>query len=466
MKKSLPGSFIILFFIAIVATVTGCSKGADSGNALALVPQIGTNAIISQANSTSAISGGVLLTKEVLTANGVCWSSTNQTPTIADSKTTDSIKARFSSKLTGLTPNTVYYVRAYATNAAGTGYGGVIKFTTTATAGMPTGTVTTIAGSTGNAGYADGTGSGVLFNGPQSIAYNANSGLLYVGDSFNNLIRTVTPAGITRTLTNATLGYLDGTLANAQFYGPRGMCFDATGNAFVADMGNSTIRKISTTGNVTTYSGNGVGGYADGTGTTVKFNNPQSIVLDGSGNMFVADRNNNLIRKITPAGVVSTFAGFPASNGYPQPLAPGFLDGTSTAAFFNYPAAIAIDASGNIYVADFKNNAIRKITSAGVVTTLAGGLNFPDLIGSPTGITVDATGNVFVVDSSGRVFEITATNILYLIAGAQNTTGSADGVGAAARFNGPQSITVDPSGNLYVADSNNNTIRKIVITIQ
>ncbi|MDB5031580.1 hypothetical protein [Mucilaginibacter sp.] len=460
MKKSLQSTFLFIFLLAVVVTIGGCKKTTTTTYP---VPLVGTNSVISTVTSSTAIAGGLIFNYDTVVANGVCWSTTNQTPTVDDSKTTDTIANHWVSNLTGLKPNTTYYLRAYATTGSGTGYGGVVIFTTNATDAVPTGTVTTIAGN-GSAGYADGTGAGVLFNGPQTISYNPVSGLLYVSDAFNNMIRTVTTTGTSQPLTNPTLGYLDGNIATALFYGPRSVGFDAQGNIYVADMGNNVIRKITTAGVVTTLAGNTYAGYIDGAAAGSEFYNPQAVVTDPAGNIYVADRSNNLIRKITPTGTVSVLAGLRAINGYPQSSVPGFVDGDAATAEFNYPMALAIDASLNIYVADYKNSAIRKVTQAGDVTTIAGGGNFPNLLGSPSSIAVDAKNNLYITDNKGRVLEITSAGILYVLAGATNVTGFADGIGSAATFSNPQSLTLDGQGNLYVADFGNNVIRKVVIT--
>jgi sugar lactone lactonase YvrE len=467
MRKSLQGILLIIYSISVVAALTSCKKSTPI---LLIAPTVVTNNIMSQLSSTTATSGGVVTSIEngdAIGLNGVCWSATNPTPTTADSKTTDSVQTHFISKITGLSPNTTYYLRAYATGTGGTGYGGVIIFKTTSTAAIPVGVVTTLAGSTsGNSGYADGSGAGALFDGPLSIAYNKYSGLLYLGDLFNNLIRTVTTTGTTNTLTSPTIGFSNGTLSSASFYSPRGFSFDAQGNTYVADMGNDAIRKITSAGIVTTFAGTGSAGYIDGT-TTAEFYNPQSTVIDAAGNIYVADRTNNLIRKITPTGTVSVLAGAIAPAGTTQSAVPGYVDGSAAIAQFNYPCALAIDASGNLFVADLGNHAIREVSPTGNVTTFAGGPNFPDQVGVPSGVALDAQGDVFVSDETGRVIEIASgSKALYLLAGAENKIGYADGTGAAAQFNNPQGLTFDSQGNLYVADFGNNVVRKIVLTAQ
>lgn len=461
MKKSLRGTFLAISFIITVIAIQGCKK--ETTNTVPL-HSVSTNPVLSQLTSTAVTSGGVVYSLEAIAANGVCWSSTNNTPTIDDSKTTDTVATHWVSKVTGLTPNTTYYLRAYATGISGkTDYGSVLTFTTNATDAVLVGTVTTIAGN-GSTGYADGAGTAAIFDGPQYLAYNATAGLIYVSDTFNNMIRTVSTSGTTKTLTNPTIGYADGKLADALFYGPKGVSFDAQGNAYVADIGNNIIRKITLSGDVTTFAGNGTAGYADGK-TTIEFYNPQSTVVDASGNVYVADRSNNLIRKVTQAGVASTFAGYPAPVGYTQPSVAGYADGASALALFDGPSSMTIDSKGNIFVIDINNKAIRQISPTGDVTTLAGGKNFGSMLGAPSGIAADAQGNVFVSDNTGRILEITTSKIMYVIAGSQ-AAGFTDGVGAAAKFNSPQGLTFDAQGNLYVADFGNNVIRKIVLSKQ
>ncbi|MDB5156735.1 MAG: repeat-containing protein [Mucilaginibacter sp.] len=463
MKKSLQSSFLIILFIAVIASVTGCSK---NGNTALPLPIPVINPIISSLTSTSVIVGARTGGSVFVIANGICYSATNTTPTTSDTFLSDTVGARWQNKIIGLTPNTTYYVRAYVTNDSGTGYSDVITFKTLATNAVPTGTVTTFAGSlAGTGGFAEGTGAAALFNGPQNISFNAVTGLLYVSDSFNNAIRNITTSGETSTMINTGLGYANGDAASALFYGPRGISFDTQGNAYVADLGNNVIRKITTGGAVSTTAGNALVGYLDGAAAKAEFYNPTATAVDATGNVYVVDRSNNLIRKITPAGVVSTFAGYVAPAGYAQSTVPGYVDGAAGASAFNYPVAITIDASGNLYVADYRNNAIRMVTPTGSITTYAGGLTFPTLLGSPNGVVLDAQGNMFISDNNGRILEITKNKILYVLAGA-NSSGYTDGVGSQARFSNPQSLTLDGQGNLYVADFSNNVIRKVTVAVQ
>jgi len=334
--------------------------------------------------------------------------------------------------------------------------------------------VTTIAGSVGVSGVTNGTGTAARFSGPAGITVD-NAGNLYVADSSNSIIRKITPAGVVSTLagnknysTGTSLSNADGTGAAALFLYPRGITVDSTGNLYVADTANNSIRKITPTGVVSTLAGSARGpagsGSVDGTGAAASFGQPTGITVDSAGNLYVADTTYSIIRKITPAGVVSTLAGS-AGN-------PGITDGTGTAARFQAPTGIAVDNAGNLYVADSGNNTIRKITPAGVVSTLAGsastygltdGTGAATRFSGPAGITVDSAGNLYVADfGNNAIRKITPAGVVTTIAGSSvGNSGSTDGTGATALFYYPEGITVDSAGNLYVADRGNHTIRKI-----
>ena len=266
---------------------------------------------------------------------------------------------------------------------------------------------------------------------------------------------------------SGSFGAADGTGAGASFNYAWSVAVDASGNIYVADLENHRIRKITPAGVVTTLAGSSKG-YADGTGTAAKFSSPSGVAVDASGNVYVADMNNHRIRKITPAGVVTTLAG----SGSYRIVAGKYVsdaDGTGTAAEFNAPNGLAVDASGNVYVADEQNHRIRKITPAGVVTTLAGSSKgYADGTGSgaqfsfPSGVSVDATGNVYVADRGNhRIRKITPAGAVTTLAGSSSGYGKADGTGSAAQFYFPRGVAVDASGNIYVADTDNSRIRKI-----
>lgn len=317
----------------------------------------------------------------------------------------------------------------------------------------PDGTVGTLAGTTGQAGSTDGTGSAALFAYPDGVALDG-SGNLFVADRNNNVIRKIAPGGAVTTFAGAAglPGSADGAGGAARFNGPTGVAVDGSGNVYVADAGNSTIRKITADGGVTTFAGlAGVAGSADGTGSAARFNAPQGVAADGVGNVYVADTNNSTIRKVTSNGTVATLAGAAGQN--------GGGDGPGGSARFSSPYAVAVDSSGNVYVADFFNATIRKISAdTGGVTTLAGAagqLGYTDGTGSvarfnqPYGVAADNNGNVYVADTYNRAIrKITASG------------GVATVTGAGARFYYPQGIAVDGAGNIYVADGDNQAIFK------
>ena len=247
---------------------------------------------------------------------------------------------------------------------------------------------------------------------------------IYVTDSVNNTIRKVTPSGVVTTLaglaqrdSNFTriAGSTDGTGSAARFNFPAGVAVDIAGNIYVADSGNYTIRKVTPGGVVTTLAGlAGKFGSTDGTGNAARFDGPVGVAVDNAGNIYVADSGNYTIRKVTPAGVVTTLAGLAGKR--------GSTDGTGNSARFDHPWGVAVDNGGNIYVADTGNDTIRLVTPSGVVMTLAGLTQCCNSFGSSIGGSTDGTGNV-------------------------------------ARFDGPFGLTVDSAGNVYVADKLNNTIR-------
>lgn len=227
----------------------------------------------------------------------------------------------------------------------------------------PGGIVSTLAGSVGQAGRTDGVASAALFDNPQGIAVDSE-GNVYVADTGNNTIRKISPGGLVTTLagTPGEIGYADGVGSAAGFQQPTGIAVDKTGTLYVADTINSKIRKISPIGAVTTLAGGGPP-YSDGTGTAAGFDNPQGVAVDSRGNVYVADTFGYTIRKITPTGVVSTLAGSSGAFGL------GSADGIGNAAQFYFPEGVAVDGAGNLYVTDTNNCTVRKITPAGLVTS-------------------------------------------------------------------------------------------------
>jgi len=330
-------------------------------------------------------------------------------------------------------------------------------------------TVSTFAG--GTSGAANGTGTQAQFNYPYGIATDA-TGNVFVADQSNHSIRKISPTRNVTTIAGATIvindvSYplatsVDGTGTAASFNTPSGVAVDNAGTVFVAEQNGNKIRKITPAGEVTTFAGSGLQGLTDGTGTAAEFNQPTGVAVDVAGNVYVADNMNNAIRKITPDGVVTTLAGGTQ----------GAANGTGTEASFNGPTDLAVDAAGNVFVTDQANNLIRKITPAGVVTTFAGnaaenayndGIGIAASFNYPTGITIDASGNMYVADQYNyRIRKISPDAVVTTIAG-DGTDGAANGAGLAAQFSSPLGVAWDGRNNLYVSDMFNNSIRKIAI---
>jgi sugar lactone lactonase YvrE len=328
----------------------------------------------------------------------------------------------------------------------------------------PAGVVSTLAGTPGTSGSADGLGSAARFLAPQGLAINA-AGLIFIADSGNNAIRAMTASGFVSTLAaSASGGSIDGIALSSRFNSPQSVAADASGNLYVADAQNSTIRKITLTGSVSVLAGTtGMAGSADGSGTNALFASPQGVAVDGAGNVFVADTGNATIRKITSAGLVTTIAGA-AGN-------PGNADGVGTNSQFFAPTGVAVDNANNIYVADTFNHTIRRIAPGGVVSTLAGsagtfgsadGATINARFNCPAGIAVQAGGNIFVTDFNNHTLrQVTPSGAVTTLAGWAGMWGSADGANNGASFFGPSSLSVDASTNIYVADLGNNIIRKV-----
>jgi len=341
---------------------------------------------------------------------------------------------------------------------------------------IATGAVTTLAGKAGNSGNANGIGPAARFTRPAGI-WGDGSGNLYVSDSSRHTIRKIVIASgeVTTVAGTGFTGQTNATGTSASFTSPAGLWGDGT-YLYIADTSNHLIRRMELAGAVvTTFAGSAdVFGTTDGVGTNAQFKGPQSIVGD-SNYLYVSDQTNHLIRKINYSGVsgtigeVSTLAGTAGLT--------GSTDGTGTSAKFAFPAGIGIDGSGNLYVADRNNHAIRKIViSSGVVTTpfgTTGSLGFTDSTGSaarfrvPADVFSDGT-NLYVADSGNDAVRnvVISTGVVATFAGGPGGNGAVDATGPLARFYDPHSIWGDSAGNLYVVDNRNHTIRKINISTQ
>jgi sugar lactone lactonase YvrE len=327
--------------------------------------------------------------------------------------------------------------------------------------------VGTLAGGSLLGNAVDGTGTAATFNFPEGVAVDA-AGNVYVADTSNSLIRKITPAGVVTTLagTAGTIGYADGPAATAKFWSPSGVAVDTAGNVYVADTNNNRIRKITPAGVVSTLAGSSTGasGFTNGTGSAASFYYPNDVALDTAGNLYVADWGNNAIRKITPSGVVSTVAGGGIG-------VTGSTNGAAAGATFNAPRGVAVDTASNVYVADTGNHLIRKI-AAGQVTTLAGstlsgvfggfanGTGTASMFDSPMDVAVDGAGNVYVSDVNNYLIRfITPNGVVTTLAGTTKTSGFQDGPALSATFGALRGVAVDSAGNVYVSDGD--LIRKV-----
>lgn len=323
----------------------------------------------------------------------------------------------------------------------------------------------TVAGLAGSPGTADGVGTAARFQNPLGAAVDS-AGNIYVSDRFNYTVRKIAPGGVVSTFAGfpGSIGALDGTGTAARLANLVGVTVGSGGTLYIADYDNQAVRKITSSAVVTTFAGLlGSSGTTDGAGTLARFYRPCGITLDGSGNLFLTDQFNHTIRKVSAAGDVTTIAGNPGT--------PGSVDGTGPAARFCYPSGVAVDAAGTLYISDQQSHAIRKITSGGVVTTFAGqllGSGTADGVGTaarfnfPCGVAIDNAGNLYVTDrANNTIRKITSSGVVTTLVGLPGATGSVDGTGTAARLNGPYGIGIDGNGALFVTEDGNHTIRMV-----
>ncbi len=318
--------------------------------------------------------------------------------------------------------------------------------------------VTIFAGQDGVGGSQDGTGAEARFQAPGGVAVDS-AGNLYVADTGNNTIRKISPLGVVTTLAGLpgshgsfdNLDHQPGSMA--RFWGPFGIAVDRLGNAYVAEVANSAIRKISPAGQASTLAGlAGHPGSNDGAGDNAQFRNPWGVAADRNGTVYVADTSSSTLRKITPGGVVSTLAGLAGH--------PGASDGLGAQARFWNPHGVAADSAGNIYVADTGNSTIRKITAAGLVSTLAGRAGSPGLADGGPGLSQLRHPQNLAVDPSGRIYVADTDNLAIRVL---SSTGALSTLAMAGEAGHPDALAVDGLGNLYVADTFNNVIRKAAL---
>jgi streptogramin lyase len=341
---------------------------------------------------------------------------------------------------------------------------------TSTAAAIPAAPITTIAGKGSNGeGFAGGDAGTAEFNMPGGITVG-DGGVIYVADTGNNAIRKIDALGNVSTVAGlgfATPGFTNGTTRNATFNMPSGVAVDGAGNIYVADTGNSAVRKIDTHGNVTTFVPAQTGSFvASGAGAAVRY--PYGVAVDAAGNVYVADSGNNAIRKINTLGNITTIVGGPG-----RPL--GFVNGDAGTAELQPPDGLAVDGNGNIYFAEQVNNDVRKVDQQGNVSTVAGlgpgsgkygfvdGTAATAELFQPFDVAVDSAGNVYVADQrNNAVRKVDPQGNVSTLAGrGPGKAGFIDGDAGTAELNYPTGVAVYSNGNVFVADQNNNAIREI-----
>ena len=319
-------------------------------------------------------------------------------------------------------------------------------------------TINTIAGSAGNAGFAGDSGSAVgsQLNYPTGIAVD-KSGNLYIADGLNNRVRKISGGVISTVAGNGTAGYTGdkGPATSAELNNPTGVALDSSGNLYIADSANNVVRMVTSSGTITTFAGNNTLGYSGdmALATGAQLSNPVGVIADSAGNVYIADAGNNVIRQVFMGNIVTYAEGF------------------------TQPDAVAVDSAGNIFVADTQGRRIVKYSSSGVYTTIAGsgnggfsGDNGPGpnaTVYDPMGLAVDVSGNVYIADTfNSRIRKVTPSGIITTVAGNGTLYFSGDGGPATqAALHFPHGVAVDSSGNVYITDTVNSVVRELQGTL-
>lgn len=332
--------------------------------------------------------------------------------------------------------------------------------------------ITTFAG-TGATGYTGdgGPATNAQLNVPYDVAVDA-AGNIYFVEELNNIIRKVNTSGIASTVAGSgSTGFSGdgGPATAATFFQPTAVAIDGIGNLYIADKYNNRIRKVDTAGMITTIAGTGIFGFGGdgGPATAAQFASPGGLNVDAAGNVFVADAGNNRIRKIAPGGTVTTVAG----NG-----TGGFAGDGSAATMANLfsPNSVCVDAAGNLYISDGSNQRIRKVNTAGIISTFAGNgvggysgdagpATLCQLL-NPDGIETDNLGNIYIADASNhRIRKIDTSGFIITVAGTGSGMFGGDGGPAVvAQLYSPTGLAVDNAGNIFIADLGNDRVRKVI----
>jgi uncharacterized protein (TIGR03437 family) len=345
-----------------------------------------------------------------------------------------------------------------------------------AVAGAQTYTISLIAGTASTSGFSGdgGQASSAELNSPANVTVDSNHNI-YIVDKGNGRIRKVSTSGVITTVAgstaNGTWAGDGGPAISASLNSPNGIAFDSAGNMYIADTGNNVVRKVNTSGTISTVAGNNIAGYGgDGiAATTANLSSPTSVALDSTGNLYIADANNNCIREVTTDQIIHTVAGQ-----CPYPLFEGD-GGPAIQAKLNKPFSIALDAYGDLFIADTENEVLREVTPDGIINTIAGtptttgfqdGPALQAKFSSPSGIAIDASGSIYIADKSNfRIRKLLPSGNVVSVAGNGSPGYSGNNVAAtSAEFYFPTGVGTDSSGNVFVADLQNQVIREMTIS--
>jgi uncharacterized protein (TIGR03437 family) len=341
--------------------------------------------------------------------------------------------------------------------------------------GPPTYYITTVAGTGGSSGFSGdgGPATQAQLASPTGVAVDG-AGTLYIADQVNNRIREVTKGGLisTQAGSSASGGFAGdgGAATSADLNAPLGVVVDSSGNFYIADTKNDLVRKVTAADVISTYAGQYALGFAftgdGGVATSAAFNGPAAVAMDKAGNLYVVDIGNNRIRKVTAStGIITTIAG---TNGQ------GFSGdgGLATIARLSRPLGVAVDSSGTVYIADSQNNRIRKVVGSTITTIVGtgapafsgdGGPAVNAALNNPSGVAVDAAGNLYIADTNNGRIRVVINGTIYTIAGSGRLGqyGGDGGLATSAPLNFPYGLTVDSQGNIFVADTQNHVIREL-----